>query len=340
MSAFAMTRRRHRRPVAVPAALLIAVGLLAGCGPRTELNLNLRSVSITVPRLVTPAVELVPPAPPPPLALPALPPIRQFLPPAEEPAAAPVTPPPPPAPTACPQAGPFAAPARPETLIVPAPPVAGTTTQLSAGSFSSPTGTGNLAGRVTATVVALPRTASTAGQAVDSWRVERRSATSRSVELYQLVFPSDSPLATAPGIYLVGMAWTDPVRGDLSFQPEGGGLQILPLPVQLSASGSAQYAGSATDPDTLTTLSLVRNVTGRKRIDICGDVVDTFTVEMTGALTAPGRQQQVAWTQQLATAYGGANVAETLTLTAPATSFLWTRNLRSTEVPDVPKVSS
>lgn len=329
-----------RRRFSTSAAAVAAAVLLAGCGPTTELDLGLRSVSITVPRLVTPAVELIPPAPPPPLALPALPPILRFLPPAREPAPA-VLPPPSTAPApACPKAGPFAAPARPESLVVQAPPGPGSSTQVAAGSSSSPAGAASLAGNVTTTVVALPRSTSTAGQVVDSWRVERRAATSRSVELYQLVHPSVSPLATASGIYLVGMAWTDPLRGDLSFQPEGGGLFVLPSPVQLAASGSAQYAGSATDPDTLTTLSLIRNVTGRKRVDICGEVVDTFTVEMSGTLTSPGRQQQIAWTQQLATAYGAANVAETLTLSAPTTSFLWTRALRSTEVPPVPKSPS
>ena len=34
-------------------------------------------------------------------------------------------------------------------------------------------------------------------------------------------------------------------------------------------------------------MALVRNVTGRKRIDLCGELVDTYTVEMTGTLRQP-----------------------------------------------------
>ena len=57
-----------RRP-----ALLLAVvscAVLAACGPETPVSFRMRNVSITVPRLITPAVELVEPAPvPPPVGL-------------------------------------------------------------------------------------------------------------------------------------------------------------------------------------------------------------------------------------------------------------------------------
>jgi hypothetical protein len=178
------------------------------------------------------------------------------------------------------------------------------------------------------------------GQQVESWKVERTAATSTSVELYQLVRPSTAPGATASGVYLVGLAWTDEVRGDLVFQPVGDGLHVLPNPVQLAASGGVQYVGSATDPDTLTTLSLTRNVTGRKRVDLCGELVETFTVELSGVLTTPDGSRQVVWTQQLATAFGAADVEETLTLTDPSGGFTWTRALKATEVPALPKAAS
>lgn len=329
-----------RRPLTAPVLGLATVLLLTGCGPESELDLDLRSVAVTVPRLVTPAVELVPAAPaPPPVALPPvqLPPLPVFsLPPVVPPSLTPT-----PSSPACPKASQFAVPDQPETIIVTAPPVAGTTTHTATGSHSSTTGQGPLAEQVRTTTTALPSATTSAGQRVDAWQVERTgSAGGSSVELYQLVHPSTDPLATAAGVYLVGMAWKDPVRGDLSFQPEGGGLQVLPVPVQLGAEGGAQYAGSATDPSTLTTLSLTRNVTGRKRVDICGEPVDTFTVQMSGVLTTRDTQRQVAWTQQLATAYGAANVEETLTLTSPVEGFTWTRSLLATEVPDVPKAAS
>lgn len=329
-----------RCPLAAPVLGLVSALLLTGCGPETGLDLDLRSVAVTVPRLVTPAIDMVPAAPAlPPVALPVvpLPPLPVLL-----------APPPPPLPSlpaaptapACPKAGPFAVPERPEALIVTTPPAAGVTTFLASGSHSSTSGEGSLAGPVRTTTTALPSATSSTGQRVDAWQVERSAASRTSVELYQLVHPSDDPRATAAGVYLVGMAWQDPVRGDLMFRPEGGGVQVLPVPVQLSAATGAQYVGSATDPATLTTLSIVRNVTGRERIDLCGEVVDTFTVEMTGTLTTPGTQRQLTWTQQYATAYGPANVDESLTLSSAVEGFTWTRGLRATEVPAIPKATS
>ncbi len=316
---------------------------MAGCGPASQLKLDLRAVSITVPRLVTPAIVLVPPAAAPqPVALPPLPPIITLLPPppAEVPAQAPVVAPPP-APPACPAAGPLDTPAKPATPEVPHPPVPGTFVQASSGSFAGAPGTpsaGSLAGEVTVVVKALPSATSSVGQLVESWQVERTDPLrkSRSVEVYQLVHPSASVSATAPGIYLVGLAWSDPTRGDVTFQPTGGGIEILPVPVQV-ANNDTQYAGAATDPSTLTTLEITRNIRARKRVDACGKLIDTYTVEMTGALTTTSTQQQVAWTQQLATSYGAADVQETLSLTSVAGGSSWNRTLRNTTLPAEPK---
>ena len=315
-------------------ALLATTLLATGCGPETELDLDLRAVSITVPRLATPAVEIVPEAPlPPAVPLPGLPPI--VLPP---PFVAPTAAAPPPtapsaAPVACPRAGQLEAPARAGTPLIPGPPASGRYTQTATGEFTTPDGEGLLAGTVDVTVTALPTATSGAGQRVDAWEVTRTDESSgTSVERYQLVHPSDSPAATAPGIYLVGLAWDDEVRGELRFEPVGGGLQVLPNPVVL-ATTDPQYVGVATDPATLTTLSITRNVTGTKRIDLCGDLVDAYTVEMSGTLTSSDSQYSVAWTQQLASAYGAANVEEQLTLTSADAGVSYGRELRSTSLP-------
>jgi hypothetical protein len=308
------------------------MALLSGCGPKTQLDLDLRSVSITVPRLVTPAVELVPPSTAPqPAQLPALPPVTTILPATTSyPTFAPVAQQPAPA---CPKADVLDVPAKPATINVDEPPAAATYTQTASGSFAAKS-SGSLAGPVTVQVKRLPRVTSSAGQVVDAYQVIRTDAArkSSSVEQYQLVHPSSAPTATAGGIYLVGMAWHDPVRGDLTFQPSNG-LQILPVPVAVAQSGTVQYVGSATDPDTLTTLSLTRNVNGRKRVDVCGKLVDTFTVDMSGTLTTSDVQRQVSWTQQLATAYGGVDVEDTLGLTNPVEGFSWVRTVRNTTVP-------
>lgn len=326
-----------RRSLALASAVLV----LSGCGPHKSLDLDIRLVSITVPRLITPAVSLVPPAAvPPPVSLPPAPPLVPFLPPPPAPATqAPVTAAPPPAP-ACPTAASFAVPERAAPLSLPGVPVPGVSVQARTGAFAgaplSPS-SGGLAGPLTTTIAMLPTTTSSAGQQVEAWSVERKDATGtrQSIEVYQLVHASSVASATAPGIYLVGLAWSDPVRGQLTFQPQGGGLFILPNPVAV-ATNDTQYAGTATDPSTLTTLSLVRNVTGKKRVDACGKLIDTFTVAMSGTLTTPDAQYQVEWTQHLATAYGGVDVEDTFGLTSVATGFLWTETVRNTTLPAAP----
>jgi hypothetical protein len=309
---------------------LLAPLVLTGCGPKTHLDLQLRPVSITVARIVTPAVTLVPPATAPvPVSLPPAPPLGTFFPPASSPppAARPV----PPA-AGCPAADEFAVPAKPATPSVVGLPPAGSSVQNAFGSYAEQGTVGPLNGLVDVTVTHLPSSTTSVGQRVDSWSVERLQGKAKTVELYQRLHPAASPAATAPGIYLVGLAWDDPVRGRLRFQPTGNGLQVLPDPVQV-ASSAAQYAGAATDPDSLTTLTLVRNVTGRKRVDACGQLIDTYTAAMTGLLVSPSQQLQVSWTQQLATAYGASDVESTLTLTSPVDGFTWTQTLRNTALP-------
>ena len=246
-------------------------------------------------------------------------------------------PPAPVAPPSCPKAGPLDVPAKPASIDVPAPPAAGVYVQTATGSYAGSTATpaaGSLAGPVTVEVKPLPSASSLAGQKVDSWQVIRTDAAHSStvIEAYQLVHPSTAPGATAGGIYLVGLGWKDPVRGELSFQPTGNPLEILPVPVQVASNGT-QHANSATDPNTLTTLTIIRNVTGRKRIDVCGKLVDTFRVEITGTLTTADTQWQVSWNQHLATSYGGADVEDTLSLSSVVTGFSWVRTLRNTTVP-------
>ncbi|MDP9164457.1 MAG: hypothetical protein M3O32_00005, partial [Actinomycetota bacterium] len=125
-----------------------------------------------------------------------------------------------------------------------------TFTQSSQGSFSTSAGRGTLNGSVKVTVTALPPSVAASGQPIDTWRVERTDSAGTMLEVYDLVHASSSAAsAIAPGIYLVGLAWNDPVRGSLTFVPVGTGLEIIPDPVQV-AQNAAQYVGSATDPNT------------------------------------------------------------------------------------------
>ena len=317
-----------KRHLALP---LAACALLSACGPATKLDLQLRAVPVNVLRVVTPAVTLVPPSTTPPVSLPPLPPITAVLPSAPSaPAAQPTLPPVPP--VACPTAGQFDVPEKTASPVVVGYPAAHEYVQSSFGSYVDSGTVKPLTGVVDVKVVRLPSSTAVSGQRVDAWRVERRMGKATWVEAYQLVHASPTASAISPGIYLAGLAWDDPTRGKLTFQPAELGLEILPDPVAV-ANNDTQYAGTATDPDTLTTMALVRNVRARKRVDACGKLIDTYSVEMTAALVSPDAQYTVNWTQQLATAYGGLDVESTFALSWPVSGFSWSQTLRSTTVP-------
>ena len=313
------------RPTRAIAAALAATALLSACGPQSPLRLNLRTVSVTVPRVVAPAVTLVPPSLPPAVALPPIPPIANQL---------PVAPPPAPPANPCPTASQLATPAHAASVVVDHAPFSQVFVQRSTGDATTSAGKTSLAGAVQVRIADLPDSTASNGQQVKAWRVEQWDPVHKIVviEAYELVLPSSAPGAADPGVYLVGLGWSDPVRGRVTFRPVGNGLEVLPSPVQI-ASNPAQYASIATDPNTLTTLQLVRNVLGRHRVDVCGQLVDTWTVQMSGTLTTPDAQWQVTWNQQIATAYGAVDVEEQLGLQDTAHGVTWSRHLVSTTVP-------
>lgn len=322
-----MNRTRTSAALAGVAALLATTG----CGPSAKLSLDMATQSVTVPRVVVPAAALLAPSAPAPVALPPRPPAVTQLPPV--PTGTPYVPPPPLA-NPCPKASPTAVPAETLGYVVTAPPATGTFTERSTGGFASSSRLGILTNPVRTTITTLPTQTTTTGQQVRGWQVQQVDAVTkvRQVAQFDVVESSPAPGATAAGVYLVGLAWDDPVRGQLSFQPTGNGVEILPSPVSRSSS-AAQYEGIATDPNTLTTLELVGNVTGQKRIDLCGNLVDTWTDSLSGTLTTKTAQWNVTWTLQWATAYGAAAVQETLALAAVSGSPTWSRTLTSTSVP-------
>lgn len=304
--------------------------LLAACGPDSQLRLSMRAVDVTVPRIVAPAVDLVPVSGPPLMSLPPVPAVVDQLPPT-----VPSDPVPPQ--EACPQAPPTAVP-KAAAVTLEASPANQTLLQRSSGGYTVGATRGTLGDPVQVTITNLPATATASGQMVLPWRVQEvdTATNARAVEVYQLLLPSSAPGALAPGVYLVGLAWDDPVRGALTFQPAGNGLFVLPSPVSV-AQNDTQYVGIATDPNTLTTLELTRNVRAKKRVDICGDLVDTWTVEMAGSLVTPSAQWNLAWTKQVATAYGAVDVDRSLSLEARSGGRSWARRLVSTRVPVEPR---
>lgn len=327
-----MKRIRTTTSLAAVAATLV----VSGCGPTAKLSLDLRTVSVTVPvQLSAPAATLLAPSAPapaplpvPPVTLGELPPVPVTLAPNSASSA------PRPAADSCPTASEFAVPALPAALTVTSPPAAQSMVEKATGAYTAASGTGRLNDPVQTNVTRLSAQTSTLGQQVIAWQVQEVDTTTktRQVEVYDVVEPSSAPGATAAGVYLVGLSWNDRVRGDLSFQPSGNGVEVLPSPISISSS-NAQFEGIATDPSSLTTLALVGNVTGDKRVDLCGHVVDTWTDVLTGTLTTASAQWKVAWTFQWATAYGAAAVQEGLSLASASSNATWSRVLTSTVQP-------
>lgn len=339
-----------KRTSGAAAVLALFAAGTAGCGPSAPLRLDLNTISVTVPRAIAPAEALLAPSAPAAVPLPPLPAHAIALPAYPNSAAVPVSSENTAAPTplstspvpiatappaaSCPSAPSTAQPALPASVTVTSPPAAGTFSQTSSGSYTTPSGAGSLAGLTTTTLTSLPDATLSNGQMARSWRVTHLDVAHhvRETEIYDVIEPSNAPGATQAGIYLVGMSWNDPVRGTLSFAPSGNGLQVMASPVSTSSS-SAQYAGIATDPSSLTTIYWVSNVQGRKRVDVCGQIVDTWTVALSGSLTSPTSRWNFTWNQQWGTAYGAALVQDTLTLTAPQGGSTWTRELTDRAVP-------
>ena len=303
------------------ASVLALALLLTACGPKSHLELGMRSVNITAPRLITPAVELVPAAPEP-FSVPEFAPIALPT----------VLPPRPPVAAACPAADEFAVPDVPASVIIASPPAPATFVQTSQGEYVDANGKKTaLDGLVATTVSPATTTTASNGQKTDSWFVIHTDALRQQVwaEAYQLVHPLTG--GTNPGIWLVGLAWVD-ARGKLVFQPTGNGVQLLPTPIA-RATNDTQYIGAATDPTTLTTLQITRNVRDKARVDACGHVIDAYTVEVTGILTTTSDVRQVTWTQEWGTAFGAADVQHTFSLTNPIDGSHYTRTLRNTALP-------
>jgi hypothetical protein len=292
------------------AAFLALALLLTACGPKTKLALNMRSVNITAPRIITPAIELVPAAPLPP-ALPDIEPIA--LPPVPKRAPEAAT---------CKTADPFAVPAVPASVTVNSAPAPATYIQSEDGTFK---------GLVATTITQAAHGKTSDGVPVDTWLVVHTDSGHKAAwaEAYQLVHAGSS---TPAAVWLVGLAWDDPVRGKFVFQPTGNGVEILPTPVQ-RAQNDTQYIGAATDPNTLATLQITRNVRDRARVDACGSLIDTFTVEITGTLTTTSDTREIAWTQHWATAYGAIDVEDEFSLTNPVDHSTYISKLRNTTVP-------
>lgn len=104
-----------------------------------------------------------------------------------------------------------------------------------------------------------------------------------------------------PGIYIRQVESTSPGEEAAVFTPTPA-LRLAALPLVRGAEVEAQ----GVDPTTATTMSFTSTVTGKARVDACGEPLDSFTLEITdGTLLSPAQDLEFAATYALGTQFGG-----------------------------------
>lgn len=78
----------------------------------------------------------------------------------------------------------------------------------------------------------------------------------------------------------------------------------------------AQVQSRGVDPTSATTMSFTSTVTGKARVDACGEPLDSFTLELTeGSVLSPDQDLDFAATYALGTQYGGLILRDTVAFT-------------------------
>src|SRR5205823_5710753 len=109
--------------------------------------------------------------------------------------------------------------------------------------------------------------------------------------------------ALPAGLYLTALQWEEPVLGKIVFRPLQP-MQFFPLPVQQGQT----FSSAGFDPESRVALSLRGQFTGRKRIDACGALIDTWELKLSEVMLLPDGQLTIDATHDIATQYGGLSV--------------------------------
>lgn len=125
------------------------------------------------------------------------------------------------------------------------------------------------------------------------------------------------------GISIVQIVTRDRQRTQ-SFTPSTP-ILLLPFPSpeygtnledELDQYRGQRYRSAGTDPISQTTMVLEATLTGKHRVDACGEWIDAFDVEvLTGSIIAPGRQLDFTGHYRIAPQYGTLIVEDDLLMT-------------------------
>ena len=118
--------------------------------------------------------------------------------------------------------------------------------------------------------------------------------------------PVGSPFA--PGLYIAKIVSRDSSGQESVFEPAPE-LQLAAFPLVRGA----RVESRGVDPRTQTAMSFVSTVTGKARVDACGEPLDSFTLDLTeGRLISPTQDLEFTSTYAIGTQYGGLVLRETV----------------------------
>jgi hypothetical protein len=118
--------------------------------------------------------------------------------------------------------------------------------------------------------------------------------------------PVGSPFA--PGLYIARITSKDGSGQQSVFEPAPE-LQLAAFPLVRGARVEAR----GVDPRTQTAMSFVSTVTGKARVDACGEPLDSFVLDLTeGRLVSPSQDLEFTSTYAVGTQYGGLVLRETV----------------------------
>ncbi|MBC7375009.1 MAG: hypothetical protein H7323_13560 [Frankiales bacterium] len=301
-------------------SLLVAIAVLtAGCGgPDRPLSVGFKEVPSNVvlgaqsspspaappvANNASPAADVALVTLPLPPSIVALPPPPFTVPNPDQPIAPPL---PQPTGPACPKADPLQAPAIEAPTAVTARPIKAQYLFRNAGSFQV-----SGADARTGTFPALSvRTVSGALELDNGFLFEVAETLGdiTTTTVYDVVQtqPLGSPFT--PGLYIVKVTsrGSDGQESVFSPTPE---LQLAAFPLVRGARVQAR----GVDATTATSMSFVSTVTGKNRVDACGEPLDSFTLDLTeGRLVSPSQDLDFTATYQIGTQYGGLVLRETV----------------------------
>ena len=298
--------------------LLIAAlaAMSAGCGaPESPLSMGFKEVpsDVILGDQTPPTAPAVPGADRPASVFPLPPSVVALPPPRFDPVERPA-PLPPPAPS-CATADPLQAPGLEAPSTIDAPPADAAYLYRNSGNYDV-SGTharkGSFPPRSNRAVKTTFR--SDDGRVFD-FTVSEMLAGITTTTTYRVVRAGDvgsAPEGTAEAGFYIRQIESTNIFGERSTFTPTPQLRLAALP--LVRGGRVEARG--VDPTTATAMSFVSTVSGKARVDACGEPLDSFTLELTeGRLLGPEQDLQFAATYAVGTQFGGLVLRDTVAFT-------------------------